>query len=243
MARTVQALILGHATLSELARDLNAHLLTRALRDYADLLAPWAQSVASYMLADVARRNLRLWKENSAAMGEVLSDELRSAPTGRIMAELMRQQVGLIQSIPGKAAERVHELAVGAMTSSARSTTLVPDIIALGPITAARAKMIARTEVSRANSNLTQSRAEYAGSEGYIWTTAGDPNVREAHKRMDGRFVRWDSPPLTDMPTPYHAGCGPNCRCTAQPVLPGESIAYARSLIRRPRKYPASYST
>lgn len=222
----------------EVAKDINTSLLERALRSYADLISPWATTVANYMLADVSRRNLRLWNENAKEMGRVLSNELRSAPTGQILAALQQEQVTLIRSLPLRAAQRVHELAIEAMTTSVRSTSLIPEILALGPITERRAKLIARTEVSRVNSNLTEARATYSGSEGYIWTTVGDHDVRSAHKKMDGRFVRWDDPPITDMPTAYHAGCGPNCRCTAFPVLPGESIAYTRTQIRGARHKP-----
>lgn len=79
--------------------------------------------------------------------------------------------------------------------------------------------VIARTEVARTSSVLTQARAEHAGSTGYIWRTARDGDVRPSHKAMNGRFVRWGEPPTLDN-LRGHAGCLPNCRCYADPVIP-----------------------
>lgn len=191
-----------------------------ALNAYADLIGPWARSVASYMLADVGRRNEKAWKEVGKEMGRALKAELDQAPTGRIYAELMEEQVNLITSLPRQAAERVHRLTRQGLIESTRAADIAKEIMRTGKITENRAKLIARTEVARTASNLTEARAIYAGSEGYIWRTAGDGDVRDTHKHMNGKYVRWDTPPKTDNLDPYHAGQGPNCRCYPEPVIP-----------------------
>lgn len=229
IAKTVKTIIDGFD------RDAMAHMsLSRALRAYADLIDPWAKAVAASMLADVNRRNYSMFKRNAAEMGNGIREELRGARTGLALQELMAENVGLIKSIPLKAAERVHELAKERLVNSVRSTEMIQEIMDIGGVTERRAKLIARTEVSRANASLLEARSVDVGSEGYIWRTVGDHDVRESHKRMDGRYVRWDAPPTTDGMI-GHAGGTPNCRCTAEPVLPGESIAYVRALGRGPR--------
>ena len=40
--------------------------------------------------------------------------------------------------------------------------------------------------------------ALHIGSEGYIWHTVGDMLVRESHKKMNGKFVKWSEPPTLD---------------------------------------------
>lgn len=192
----------------------------KALNDYADLIQPWAKSVAYYMLADVGRRNEKAWKELGKDMGRALRVELEQAPTGMIYAALMQEQVDLITSLPKQAAQRVHQLTQTALTESSRASDIAKEILKTGAVTEARARLIARTEVARTASNLTQARARFAGSEGYIWRTSGDGDVRDTHRHMDGKYVAWDSPPKTDKNLdPYHAGCGPNCRCYPEPVL------------------------
>jgi SPP1 gp7 family putative phage head morphogenesis protein len=191
------------------------------LQHYAEFLQPWATQVAKTMLADVERRNLRTWKQVSKDMGRSLRAEIIQAPTGMVYQALMVEQVNLIKSIPLKAAQRVHNLVTEGLIDSRRADEIAKMIRESGKVSASRATLIARTEVARAASSFTQARAMYAGSEGYIWRTTEDGAVRPTHKKQNGRFIRWDDPPKTDESlAPYHAGCGPNCRCFPDPVLP-----------------------
>lgn len=195
--------------------------VSEALRRYAELISPWARTVARYMLADVARRSARQWEQNSREMSRALRAELTQAPTGMLLAALQDDQVRLITSLPLAGAQRVHDLTQQALVDARRATDIAKDVLRTGEVTKARAALIARTEVSRAQSNLTQARAMFAGSEGYIWRSSKDGDVRDTHRAMEGVYVRWDAPPKTDKGIdPYHAGCGPNCRCWAEPVLP-----------------------
>jgi SPP1 gp7 family putative phage head morphogenesis protein len=94
----------------------------------------------------------------------------------------------------------------------------VAAIRASGHVSASRARLIARTEIARATTEMTRQRAEAIGSEGYIWHSSHDGRVRESHLDMDGSFVRWDSPPTLDGLT-GHCGQLPNCRCWPEPLL------------------------
>ena len=88
-----------------------------------------------------------------------------------------------------------------------------------GYVTKARARLSARTAGARTAMELTKARAQSVGSEGYIWRTVRDSDVRPSHKGMEGKFVRWDDPPTLDNLT-GHAGGLPNCRCYAEPIIP-----------------------
>ena len=136
----------------------------------------------------------------------------------------MGAQVSLIQSIPTKAAERVHKLVLENFEQQGRASEIAEEIKRSGKVASSRATLIARTEVARTSSLLTQSRAEHVGSEGYIWRTVHDSDVRPSHKKMDGKFVKWNSPPTLDGMT-GHAGQLPNCRCFAEPVIPEELLS------------------
>ncbi|EFI2486087.1 phage minor head protein, partial [Escherichia coli] len=62
-------------------------------------------------------------------------------------------------------------------------------------------------------------RALSIGSNGYIWRTAEDGDVRHSHREMEGKFVEWGKPPTLDGMT-GHAGELPNCRCYKEIVFP-----------------------
>ncbi len=173
------------------------------------------------MIADVNRRNERAWRETGKEMGRALRMEIAHAPTGHVFSMLMDMQVDLIKSIPLDAAQRVHELTIEGLSTGERAASIALEIMRTEDVSKSKATLIARTEVARTSSTLTESRATFVGSEGYIWRTSGDGDVRPTHEAMNGKYVRWNKPPVTDKGlAPYHAGCGPNCRCYPDPVIP-----------------------
>ena len=216
VARQIGLLIKGMAP-EGLVTDL--HTLTTALYNYAETIRPWAKSVSEYMLADVVRRDKTMWRKNSQALGEGVRAAVTNSPVSAALARLQQDQVRLITSLPREAAERVHKLTLQSLVDSRRASEIAREIAATGEVTESRARLIARTEVTRASSNLVQVRSEYAGSEGYIWRTSGDFDVRDSHAGMEGKYVRWSSPPTLDNLT-GHAGTLPNCRCFAEPIFP-----------------------
>ena len=136
-----------------------------------------------------------------------------------VMKALLAEQVALIQSIPLEAAQRVHRLTLAGLEASTRFQEIAAEIRRSGEVAQSRSILIARTEVSRTATTLTQARAQSVESPGYTWTTSHDGTVRPSHKAMDGKFVAWDKPPTLDGMT-GHAGCYPNCRCFPLVVLP-----------------------
>jgi SPP1 gp7 family putative phage head morphogenesis protein len=188
------------------------------LHRYAEAIDPWARAVAARMLADVSKRDELAWKELSKDMARNVRREIQQAPTGQTLRRLQEEQVTLIKSIPIDAAQRVHEIATGQLYSGQRADVLRAEIMQTGLVSRSKADLIARTETSRASSNLVQARATHIGSQGYVWRTAKDEAVRPSHREMEGQYVRWDDPPTLDNLT-GHAGALPNCRCYSEPVF------------------------
>lgn len=189
------------------------------LRRYAEALTPWAVATAGRMVEEVNTDDLKAWQRMGADLSRNLRKEIIVAPTGKVMRELMDLQVTLIKSIPIDAAQRVHKLTIEGLEDSTRASEIAKAIMESGNVAKSRAMLIARTEVARTAANLTQARAQHVGSQGYIWQTSKDGDVRSSHKRMQGRYVEWGSPPTLDNLT-GHAGCLPNCRCWAYVLIP-----------------------
>ena len=196
-----------------------AGMIRSALETYSETLKPWARSVASKMIADVAARNKREWRKVSSTIGTDIQRQIDQTPVGAAFERLMAQQVDLITSLPREAAQRVHKLAMEAQVDGGRAKAIVAEIMRTGEVTKSRAELIARTEVGRASTVLTQVRAQAIGSDGYVWSGTLDGDERQSHRAMEGKFVRWDSPPTLDGLT-GHAGSLPNCRCVCLPVVP-----------------------
>jgi hypothetical protein len=213
--------------------------LQRILERYGDILRPWARSTAARMLADVQRRDGNAWVRYGNLMGMSLRREITETPFGDRLQQLMDSQVDLITSLPRDAALRVHQIVTGNLYSGARPDQLVQHILQTGEVTKARAMLIARTETGRVASSVTQIRAEYIGSPGYIWRSANDYLVRPeigtpnfaklntlamgSHRKLNGTYQLWSAPPIAGTRGERaHAGAIYNCRCWPEPILPGD---------------------
>jgi SPP1 gp7 family putative phage head morphogenesis protein len=197
-----------------------AQMLQAVLNRYAATLTPWAEAVANRMVTEVAARDERAWIRVSQQMGQALRREIATAPTGEAMRTAMAAQVKLITSLPTEAGQRVHDLVIAGISEGRRAEDVAKEIARSGEVSDARARLIARTEVSRTATMLTQARAQHIGSTHYIWRTAGDSDVRPTHKALNGKTIAWNDPPECDPGYRAHAGAIFNCRCYCEPIIP-----------------------
>jgi SPP1 gp7 family putative phage head morphogenesis protein len=191
------------------------------LRRYADIIEPWARQSAANMAGAAQKKNLQTWKAAANRMGMDMRALLHSPGVGEAVQRAIENNVRLIKSLPLDAATRAAEIARDSLASGERAADVARRIQAVGNVSEYRARVIARTEVSKAGTALTRARAADVGSRGYIWRTARDGDTRPSHRAMEGVFVKWDEPPVLDNMR-GHAGEFPNCRCYPEPVIPRE---------------------
>lgn len=220
VARHVGDIVTGVAGAYEPLDPRVAPAVDKAMADYAALIDAWARTTGLRMISQISNQEEQAWYARSNEMAGWLRRELRTTPTGEIMRSLLDEQVSLIKSIPLDAAKRVHKLTQEAQFSGARADEVAAEIMRTNGVSASKAKLIARTEVARTASKLTEARARSIGSSGYVWRTSTDGDVRPAHAEMEGKFVAWDSPPKLSDGTTTHAGQIYNCRCFAEPIIP-----------------------
>ncbi|GHV49871.1 hypothetical protein FACS1894216_01040 [Synergistales bacterium] len=205
------------------------------LSRYERALAKWADDTAFKMVTEADKINARNWvnwdKQQRAAYvrgrgerGQVLSNALRrerlTKPQNEMISALSKEAAGFIKSVPAQVREEIVGKAEEYRNGGIRSDEMIDYIRSRGEVSESRARLIARTEVSRADAILTQSRAESIGSTHYIWQTAEDGIVREDHRECNGNVYAWADPPMHDDGHAYHPGSFPNCRCVALPVIP-----------------------
>ena len=194
--------------------------LNEALKHYADILKPWARVTASSIAQALNQQDYKTWQRQANEMSRVMREELENAPVGNELQRFLTDNVDLITSLPTDAGMRVHKLTQEGLADSTRASEIAKEIWNTGEVTESRANLIARTEVARTASALTEIRSESVGSEAYIWRTAKDADVRESHRRMEGKVIRWDTPPTLSDGTVTHAGQIYNCRCYPEPIIP-----------------------
>lgn len=166
----------------------------------------------------------------------LLLETKKGNPVGNTYRVLVDQNATIIKTLPHDIAEKttrkVSKLAIEGMRASEIAKEIQKDFPKAGK---ASAKLIARTEVSKASTALTHSRSQNLGIDYYVWRTSEDARVRSSHAHMDDVIVPWNSPPSPELLNHqksegnYHAGNIYNCRCYAEPLV-------SLSLVKWPHK-------
>lgn len=197
----------------------SAYRIDGLMRQYAETLGPWANAVMNAMHAEAAARDKAQWHKYSQDMGLELRRQIDQAPLGEMLWQLLDEQAGLVKSIPLDAARRVHDLTVEGLSSGARSSSIVDEIMRQGEVSRNKATLIARTESARTASLLTQARSIHLGVTSYTWETSRDGTVRASHRALQGKVFSWSDPPECDPGHYANPGQIWNCRCWARPLL------------------------
>lgn len=151
-----------------------------------------------------------------------LTDELRAWSA---------QNLTLIKSIPEQAHEQVSRLALDGVRTGRNVRDIETDLVKQLGVAENRAKTIARTEVSKLNSELTKRRQQSLGIDAYYWRSSRDEKVRTNHEVLDGKLCRYDDPTIYSDDggetwkqrssiggVEVHPGEDFNCRCDAAPA-------------------------
>jgi SPP1 gp7 family putative phage head morphogenesis protein len=158
-----------------------------------------------------------------------LQQEL-AGDVGKRVRELVRENARLISSLPQDVAREVAQMIATREQKGLRAASsefLIPHVIRW------KARLIARTETSKATTALTQARSESLGLDWFIWQTSRDQRVRKSHRMMQGVLVKWTNLPSPERlaheknpPAPYAAGNVYNCRCHPVPLIRLEDVSW-----------------
>lgn len=232
-----------NTTFSSLLRSLSASGISPD--DAKNILQEFQNSPKFQALADQSAHqmitaqkveNARSWRE-AAMIGthgreiyKALKQEVETGFDGYVQ-RLVMQNADLIKSLPNNIARDMNaKILKWAMEGlrhediAERLRELTKD---LPKDIKANLKLIARTELSKANTAITEARCQEMDIRWYIWQTAKDgERVRPSHQLMQDVVVPWANPPnpeaLKGVQSPfghYHAGGCPNCRCYAEPIV------------------------
>lgn len=195
--------------------------------------ANMVHSMAQRMVTGALVGQKRTWREAAAEsmrgrdIYKALREETESPAMARTIAQILEENAALISTVPQELARKLTKLAWEQRTKGLRPEETAKLMAKMAPdLTAGQIRRIARTETAKAGALLTEARCEDLGIRWYVWRTAQDQRVRDAHRAMNGVYCRW-----SDAPNPeamfgghnsgghYHPGGIYNCRCVALPVV------------------------
>lgn len=231
-ARSIKKMYGQYEQIIKTYTDPNAIL--SALQDYVASAAfrKASEDLAMKVVTHLFTDGQKTWREAARVNGrgreiyDALQDELRNTPIGGVYYGLIQNNALLISTLPNDIAEQVTREVAEFAQSGRRSEDIASKIKQLFPdATKARADLIARTEVSKASTALTEARCQNLGINWYNWRTSEDQRVRSSHKHMDEVLINWHNPPSPEQLNHeraygnYHAGNTFNCRCYPEPVM------------------------
>lgn len=183
---------------------------------------------ANYLETGYAKNAFFIYKGLSA------DNELKS-----FLAKQAEEKAKLFKSIPVDLANtivpKIEKLTVQGATPKTVAYELAKDIPSLLEY---QVKTIARTETSKTSVAITGFKSKKNNIPCYQWKASGsrqgDGRTRSSHCKMSDVIIFWEDPPAPEDLFPiigqngqkykntlghYHAGCCPNCRCLASPVI------------------------
>lgn len=143
-----------------------------------------------------------------------------------IIERWIEQNISLIKSIPYDCLNEMQAITQKGFVDGRTITSIAKDIQKAYSVRRSKALFLARDQMAKLNSEITQYQQRDAGVNRYIWSTSGDERVRESHAALDGKTFSWDSPPVVDKKTGRRAHPGEDyqCRCVALPVFDYDDI-------------------
>jgi hypothetical protein len=211
-----------------------------------------AWKLAQNMVREVARVNATSWRAaaikstRARQIYAALRAEIERNGLGPELSRMAARNAELITSLPAEISERVTARAAELEQKGARAVEIEREIRRLTPeLAGSRIRLIARTEISRAETDLTRARSERIGIDWAVWQTSEDSRVRKSHRNLDRVLMRFSDPPQPEALIGEHSTLGhglggqfPNCRCVMLPLVSLDEAhfparAYMNGSIRR----------
>lgn len=135
--------------------------------------------------------------------------------------EWISDNVDLIVTIPNDALDDMKRIVFKNYLEGNTTTSILQEIQNRYGMAKRRARLIARDQVGKLNSEVTKFQQEKAGCKYYQWDTSGDKRVRKEHQELDGKIFSWDnSHPARDKKgNIIQPGSPIQCRCVPLPVF------------------------
>lgn len=140
---------------------------------------------------------------------------------GKLFDRFHRENTALITSLADDHIERVRRVLDDAGAGT-RVEEIRKNIMVETGAVRSRATLIARDQVLSLNGDVMEARHKAAGVTEYVWRSSKDERVRKIHRELDGTRQSYADPPVVDeRGNRGNPGQWWQCRCTAEPVIPG----------------------
>jgi len=219
-----QLKMIGNAAKNEDPRfDDSADDLSRVLGDIKTRFqdkypSRYLESLAERRGLEVSEHNLRLLQSQ---VKQVKGVDLFIAERGvqTKVKHFVSQNVNLIETIHQSYFKDVQTIVYNGVGKGESVSSMAQKITKRTGVSQNRAKLIARDQTSKLNSDIATARQTELGVKKFVWSTAGDERVRDSHADLDGRVFTYSQGADVDGESNVLPGQPINCRCVALPVF------------------------
>ncbi|HID0769562.1 TPA: phage minor head protein [Clostridium botulinum] len=231
LVKKLQRKIKGLKTTEEFIKELRKIADSPEFEEYADREA---MKMVTSLFTDAGHTWREAAKKNSKGkeIYEALKKELKG-PIGGAINEQIQRNAYLIRSMPLSVSKDITEHISKEVFKGRRSEAIAEDLQKKVPyMLESKAKLIARTEVSKTSTALTKARAENIGLRFYYWKTSEDVRTRDSHRKMQDVICSFNEPPSPEKANNekfvgyYDPGCIWNCRCYPSIIINIDDIKF-----------------
>lgn len=150
-------------------------------------------------------------------LGVDLAAVVRSDDLNTYLELAATRNAGLIKGMTDALINRIQATVMNSVLTGKTSKELKKQLAKDFGFGDNRAKLIARDQTAKLNSDLNRLRHQQAGVNFYVWRTAADERVRPRHRACNGVVYEYGKP--TDAEDGLPPGQPIQCRCIAQALV------------------------
>lgn len=216
-AKAVREIIITSYRTSNLTRDTNADDYERLEKVFASLLRVAQDSIADLLTLEAIRHTDRFSENARRAFGIDLKGVVTSEDLTDYVEQVAIRNAGLIKGMSDDLIKKIKNSTVASTLAGDSVGKLQKKLKSDLGVSDARARLIARDQTAKLNSDLNKKRHQQAGIKKYKWRTSKDERVRAKHRRLDGNIYEYDQP--TGAENGQEPGQPIQCRCFGQALV------------------------
>lgn len=207
----------AEAAAKRIVQDVDSATFER-IKQLGQSLGIIASDAINRILGLEGQRHTKTFMQTAKrALGIDLSAVVRTEDLENYLEIAATRNAGLIKGLSDLTVQRVQTTVTNAVLQGRTATELKKQLVGDFGFADSRAKLIARDQIAKTNSDMNRIRQTQAGITEYIWRTSHDERVRPRHKKCDGKTFKYGEPTLAEQGLP--PGQPIQCRCIAQAIV------------------------
>lgn len=206
-----------YAIEKRMTRDVDESTFEALRRLAEELSRVTGQTVEQIIGLEAQRHTDEFRRIAKSTLGVNLEAVVRQEDLEDYLRQAAARNASLIKSLSEDLVKRVEQSVLRNQIAGRPAKALREELTEQFGVVDSRARLIARDQTAKLNSDLNRKRQEQAGVTRYEWSTSNDERVRPRHRDIDGHEYKWGEPTGAEDGLP--PGQPIQCRCVALAIV------------------------